>query len=1689
MKSKLRPLTFIVCAAILEVVVLQRAAQARYIGAEPPKPSTCACGCFRPSVQERSDTTSSISRTEGNLAEQITIATVQSSTGPTLALSIVYNSYNADGSRATIDTVMGYGWTHSYNIFLFSQLGAMFRYDAEGRVTRYKLGPGGTFITANGYFETLTQSGTTFTLTQKDQATYKFTSIPGTPFLVAGPVYRLTSIVDRNGNTTTLSYSAGNLASVTDTYGRALMFTYNAQNHLSTVKDPDGRATTFQYDATGHLLTKVTDPNVKSIQYTYNSIYQPTTKIDKAGRTFLYSYSSFLPVAVKDATNTGPASLLNPVSWSTDPTQLAMNQLRVYNPSTTTNTDGRGNTWTYTYDSNGYSTQAVAPDGATTTYTYDPATLQLASMKDANANTTSYQYDAMGNRIQVTDALSNVTKYKYEPAFNMVTSVTDPRSRVTTYSYDAHGNRIKETDPLGQSRSWTYDAHGNVLTETDKDGNTTTYQYDAFGNRIQVTDAIGNVTKMAYDSVGNLISLTDARSFTTSNQYDGLNHPTVITDPTNHTDQTSYDGEGNRTQIIDRNGHSPSYQYDVRQRLIKMTDALTHSETYSYDANDNRVSLTDRNGHTTTYAYDLQNRRTTVTDALGDTTTTKYDGVGNIISITDANGHITTYGYDALNRRTTMVDAAADKTQYLYDTGTFTGSVRGTACNQCGATPGSNLITEQIDPDGSAGLHAGVTFYKYDALDRLIMAVRKVDCLGAGCPDTIVGTSCPETVNSNDALTTYTYDAIGNRLTATEPDCNTTTYTFDSDNRQVSETNAAGDLTSITYDPVSNIKTVTTPNLDVTKNTWDSLNRLTQVDDSIGLVATYSYDPVGNRTSQGDGNSNVTTYAYDAINRLITQTDPLGKSTQNHYDFVGNLTQTIDRGSNMTSYGYDAINRRTTKTDALGNVTQSQYDKVGNVTKLTDANAHATQYVYDPVDRQIQETYADGLTRSFVYDNTGNLVQRTDQIGQITTYTYNDLYFLTNRTYPSAVNDTFTYDLSGRVLSAERGAWLDTFTYDGANRITQTVQDGHTISYTYNIPGRARTITYPGGRVVTEHTDARIRMDHIDDASSPPSIVQYTYDLANNALSRDYRNGTTASFTYNANNWTTGIAYNNPGTFAGFNYAYDNEKTKQFERKMQDTTHSEAYQYDTTYRLITYLVGTLVGSTVPVPSTQTSYSLDPVGNWKSKTTNGVIQSRTHNLVNELTKINSTSLTYDADGNLNNDATYTYAYDEENRLTKVTRNSDSAVVGQYLYDAQSRRVQKVANPAGTPTTTLYFYDHARIIEEQSTGGVTQATYVYGNYVDEVLTMDRAGQTYYYHQNASWSTGAVTGSTGSPVERYSYDVYGAVTISNGSGTPLPLNSWGTPHSAIGNPWTFIDRQLDEETGLEFYRARYYDPAKGRFLQRDPLEYLDGMNLYQYVQSNPPNHTDPMGLLVHCVEGSFGFVFGMGGGLSVSYCYDDCGNWAWLMNWRAAVGADVGLGLGVHGVFSGCLAGYIRGNQWDVNVSAGVVSAGGNVGTGGAGSGIHVGPGVGAPQLRVGVSGGYNGSSVISQGPIRPCPCPATAPPPRAPGGRNQAGPPPCGYYCCECGQRLSSNPAEALMQADGPFVPSRVACKQPKAWTTESSTVIDADLWSACNRACGGNTRFRVVPCEDTDAAKTRNDPNRDDIRLICRALSR
>ena len=275
---------------------------------------------------------------------------------------------------------------------------------------------------------------------------------------------------------------------------------------------------------------------------------------------------------------------------------------------------------------------------------------------------------------------------------------------------------------------------------------------------------------------------------------------------------------------------------------------------------------------------------------------------------------------------------------------------------------------------------------------------------------------------------------------------------------------------------------------------------------------------------------------------------------------------------------------------------------------------------------------------------------------------------------------------------------------------------------------------------------------NINDGGSTP-IAQYAYDAANNVLTRGYRNGTVATSTYNANNWVCSLNHTSGANLiVGFTYAYDNEGNKFYEQKLHETQRLRGIHLRSGLpadrlpgrhagRFATTELPTSLGVSMPV--TQTAYNLDKLGNWNSKDTDGGHPDPHPQPIQRDHTINGRLVVSDFNGNTTTDGTNLYSYDEENRLIKVACEGD-----QYFWGSTS--TTPLAGEYRRSTTsavqTLYYYDGWRTIEEQSSAGVTQATYVFGNYLDEVLTMDRGGPTYYYHQNALWSIFALSDSTG-------------------------------------------------------------------------------------------------------------------------------------------------------------------------------------------------------------------------------------------------------------------------------------------------------------------------------------------------------
>ena len=175
-----------------------------------------------------------------------------------------------------------------------------------------------------------------------------------------------------------------------------------------------------------------------------------------------------------------------------------------------------------------------------------------------------------------------------------------------------------------------------------------------------------------------------------------------------------------------------------------------------------------------------------------------------------------------------------------------------------------------------------------------------------------------------------------------------------------------------------------------------------------------------------------------------------------------------------------------------------------------------------------------------------------------------------------------------------------------------------------------------------------------------------------------------------------------------------------------------------------------------------------------------------------------------------------------------------VTTSFTYDALGRRATKTVNG----TATKFLYDGAQLIAETDGAGTLTARYLFGPRLDEPLERKSGSTTSYYAADGLGSVAHLTTSAGAIAETYTYETFGKLTIKNAGGTTLST-------SALGNRFTFTGREYDSETGLYYYRARYYSPVSGRFLSRDPLGYLPDANLYRYVGNNPSSFMDPLGL----------------------------------------------------------------------------------------------------------------------------------------------------------------------------------------------------------------------------------------------------
>lgn len=952
--------------------------------------------------------------------------------GLPIDLNQTYNSL-----LASQDSPLGFGWSDSYNMYLSADGGGnIMVHEEQGSALSFNVS-GSAYQPASYVLATLVKNGDgTFTFTRlHGQQHYTFTAPSN-----GG---QLLSETDRNGYTTSLAYTNGQLTSVTDPAGRALTFQYNASNRISSVTDPANRSVSFTYDSNGNL-TDILDVGGGHWHFTYDTNHLLLTMEDPR------------QYAANGALSTGPVvtnvyDSQGRVTQQTDPMGRITNFSYVANQDgtqTTTITDPNGNVEVQTYQNNELITlvKGSGTSQATTTrYTYDPSTRGITSMTDPNSHVWTATYDSNGNRLTSMDPLNHTTTYVYN-ALNEPTSITDPNNVTTTLTYDSNGNLLTTSRPLtstGQtatmSNTYGDPAHpGDITGVTDANNHTTSIQWDSNGDVSKVTDAAGDITTYSYDTIGRLTSTVSPKGnvtggtpsqYTTTIVPNAYGDPTTVTDPLGHQTIYGYDADRNTTSVKDGRLNTTTNSYDNDNELTGVSRPDGSALGRSYDGDGNLTAQSNGLNETTSYAYNALDRLISKTDPLNRATTYAYDSNGNLTSLVDALNRTTTYGYNAANELTSISysDGTTPNVSYTYD------------------ADGQRL---------TMGDGTGTNSYTYDSLNRLTQSTN-----GAGKS---VG---------------YGYDLAGNLTTLTYPDNTAVTRLYDAVNRLTRVTDWLTHATSLAYDANSNLTTQTYPNGTTSAFTYDRADNVTQI-----------LDKSGNKTLWNFG------YTRDADNQVATASDPVS-GVQHTYtnDTLNRLTG--DTGS-ATTWSYDAADELTSAHISFASTTGWSYDAAGELTQYTKCsgspcliNQQLTFTYNNNGDRLTQNpTFYGGSTLTYGYDQADRLRSWTN--GTTTaSYAYDGDGLRQSKTVGNTA-EPFVWDLAeGIPLTIQDGS---TKYVTGLGGLPLEQVNGTTVLYYYQDPlGSTRALLDGSGK-----TQATYVYDPYGNVTSKTGTVTNPFQFA-----------------------------------------------------------------------------------------------------------------------------------------------------------------------------------------------------------------------------------------------------------------------------------------------------------------------------------------------------------------------------------------------------------------------------------------------------------------------------------------------------------------------------------------------------------------------------------------------------------------
>jgi RHS repeat-associated protein len=1065
-----------------------------------------------------------------------------------------------------------------------------------------------------------------------------------------------------------------------------------------------------------------------------------------------------------------------------DATLISSGTFDVYNPVNFALTVEDGTT--YFVRQGGQVQQIVDPGG-------NSITLQGNGIIASSGASTLFTRDAAGRITSITDPNGGVLRYAYDAAGNLV-SFTDRSGAVTTYGYDGDGRMTRLTDPRGVdllSNGWGPD--GRLASTTDAAGQSISYSYDPANNRETVRDRAGNVTTFDYDADGNVVRTVDALGNVTTATFDARDDKLSETDPLGHTRHWTYDAQGNQTSRTDALGNVTRYTYGPLRDLLTTTDALGRVTTEEHE--DTPVCGRSPSG-----------LFLGITNALGERTHQVYTAdpaqgcVRLIDQIVDARGGVTRYTYDSAQRIASSTDALGAVATFTYDAN-------------------GNLLTRTQKRTRSDGtVESLVTRYELDANGR-----RTAVILPDGSTTRTVYDPLGKAVETIDAMGRHTkmaYDDLGRLTSTTYPDGTVASTTYTPNGRPATQTDRGGRTTRFEYDALDRPIRVTAPDGSVRTTEYDAAGHVLAQVDELGRRTTFTYDAAGRRASMTDALGRTTAYAYDAVGNLVATTDPLGHTVTTVYDALnrassvvypdgtqsrttydagGNRASTIDQAGFATSFAYDLAGRLATVTDARFGVTSYQYDEIGERVAQTDADGHTTRFTFDPAGRRDSRTLPGGETERMTYAADGRLQTRTDFNGHSTAYAYDDAGRLALRSPDAAFAGetpvSFTYFPSGQRKTMTDGSGTTSYVWDARDRLLSKASPAGTLSYGYDLAGnRTSAASDSGAYSVTYAYDALNRLTSVTDHAAGGGTTTYAWDEAGRLTGEAYPNGVSSALGYDANGRLTSesLALGGPAPRLLASYAYTRQPTGAPSSVAELSGRSVQWSYDELWRLTSESI-----SAAPVAGT-VGYTYDPIGNrlTRSSTVPGIAGQT--NAYDDDDRLLADG--YDANGNTISDGGRAIRYDSQDRMIALPG------VVSYGYDGDGQLVSRTAGGA----TVSYLVDaltpagETQIVEERQ-GGAVQRSFVYGL---RRIALHAASGTRYYGYDAHSGVRLLTDEAGQVTDTWDYDAFGAVIGRTG---------------ATDNPFTYRGEQFDPLTGLQYLRARWMDPAKGRFWTRDTFE----------------------------------------------------------------------------------------------------------------------------------------------------------------------------------------------------------------------------------------------------------------------------